>query len=358
MEIDRFVKNEQESIMSGLVHIHCKGDNPQVAIGSIVDISMSVRNLNDFLIEDFGKFLITSVSHQIDGIGHYHNTFQAIPADTERVPVSVTHNPQPDMQLADVIANDDPQGQGRVKVKFKWACQANDDTEWLRVVSPNAGTGDTGANRGFHVIPEKGDQVVIAFEEGNIARPVVMGSVYHGKSGDSKGFKNSNTKGLTSRKGSALSFDDLSHALYLGTNAGNFINIKNGQGKITAQANDKIVIHTGDSTITLNKDGHVAITGKTLSVNFSESIDIQSAKITIGNLAPAEGATPEQQAAATQTIDVKGKAITVEGEETINGKAKETMIEGTDKLTMHSPKEANIDGGPLMNIKATKVKLN
>ncbi|MET4141978.1 phage baseplate assembly protein V [Pedobacter sp. UYP1] len=358
-DIKNQVDNEEKASISKLLKITGSGDNPQVALGSIVEITMSLKQGITFATESLGQFLITSVEHTIDERGHYKNKFEGLVSTTERISVENYQRPNPDMQLADVLDNDDPQGQGRVKVKFKWACETNDPTEWLRVMSPNAGTGETGVNRGFHVIPEKGDQVMISFEEGNIARPVVLGSVYHGKSGDSKGFKNSNTKGLTSRKGSALSFDDLSHALLLGTSAANFVNIKNGQGRITAQAHDQIVIQTGESTITLNKDGHVAITGKTLSVNFSESIDIQSAKITIGNLAPEEGATPEQTAAATKTLDIKAETITSEAKDLIDEKAKAINISATETdLTLDGQNNISISATTVASINGGKVEIN
>jgi uncharacterized protein involved in type VI secretion and phage assembly len=358
-EIDTFVNNEHQSLISGLVGISGQGDNPKVGLGKIVNISTSMRNVVDFQVQEFGKFIVTAIYHEIDGIGHYQNSFEGVSADSEKLPVRKTPKPQPDMQLADVLDNDDPQGQGRIKVQFKWQCQANDPTEWLRVMSPNAGSGDTGANRGFHVIPEKGDQVVVAFEEGNIARPVILGSVYHGKSGDSKGFKNSNTKGLTSRKGSALSFDDLNHALNLGTNASNFVNIKNGQALVTAQAGNKVVIQSGASTITLDKEGNISIVGKNISINGSETIDIQSPKITMGNLAPSEGATPEQSAAATQTIDIKGIVITVEGEQSIEHTAPTVDLgKAADGLTNMKGKTVNIDGQAEINLTSTIINSN
>ncbi|WP_354360149.1 phage baseplate assembly protein V [Pedobacter sp. UYP30] len=49
----------------------------------------------------------------------------------------------------------------------------------LTIKWPSAGTGDRGSNRGYFAIPEIGDQIMVAFEEGNVARPVVIGSVYH-----------------------------------------------------------------------------------------------------------------------------------------------------------------------------------
>ncbi|MGN8058234.1 type VI secretion system Vgr family protein [Pedobacter sp. 22163] len=298
-DIKRHVENEEKAHISELLKINAGGDNASLSIGSIAEITMSIRKELAFATESLGKFLITSINHQIDGTGKYSNTFEGLVATTERLMVRNYEKPQSDMQLADVVDNDDPQGQGRIKVKFKWECQTNDPTEWLRVVSPNAGSGDTGKNRGFHVIPEKGDQVVIAFEEGNVARPVVMGSVYHGKSGDSSGFKNSNTKGLTSRKGSALSFDDLNHALNLGTNAANFVKIENGPGLITAESAETIVIKTGLSSITMKKDGTIDIIGKVINIQGTQAINANAGE------KPGDAVNIGKNATTVVTIDTK-----------------------------------------------------
>lgn len=315
-DIRNQVDNEEKASIGELLKITGSGDNPDVTIGSIVDIAMSLRQELSFITESLGKFLITSISHTIDDRGHYNNSFEGLVSTTERLSVKNYRRPDPDMQLADVLDNDDPQGQGRVKVKFKWACQTNDPSEWLRVMSPNAGSGDSGANRGFHVIPEKGDQVMVAFEEGNVARPVVLGSVYHGKSGDSKGFKNSNTKGLTSRKGSALIFNDLSHSLHLGTSDCNFVDIKNGDNQVEIQADKKIIIKSGESSITLNTDGTIDIIGNIINIQGKKQLNanadpLKGEKVSIGSLGNTvieiKAATADTQANGTIKSNAKGE---------------------------------------------------
>ena len=308
-DIKSHVENEEKAHISELLKVNASGDNAELGIGTIAEITMSIRHEIAFATESLGKFLITNINHQIDGTGKYSNTFEGLVATTERLLVKNYDKPSPDMQLADVLDNDDPQGQGRIKVRFKWECQTNDPTEWLRVVSPNAGSGDTGKNRGFHVIPEKGDQVVIAFEEGNVARPVVIGSVYHGKSGDSKGFKNSNTKGLTSRKGSALTFDDLNHALNLGTNGANFVKVENGPGQITAESAETIVIRTGESSITLQKDGTIDIVGKVINIQGTDAINANAGKM--------PGTAVNIGTVGTTAVNVGSKTYNLESQGTI-----------------------------------------
>jgi uncharacterized protein involved in type VI secretion and phage assembly len=301
-DIDSHVSNEAKALISELLKVSGSGDHPGVKLGCIADISMSVRQgIGDFMTESLGKFLITAVYHELDGVGHYHNTFEGVASNTERIPVKDYRKPHPDLQLANVVENDDPQKQGRIKVKFKWQCSCNDTTEWLRVISPNAGSGDTGGNRGFFVIPEKGDQVVIAFEEGNIARPVVLGSVFSGKTANSGGFTNSNIKALNSRAGSTLTFDDGTHALNLQTSGNNALQINEGKGSaslktaktidltapesithtadqnkielkkadgsITVDAKQTITIKSGKSSIVLHEDGTIELKGEIVKVD-------------------------------------------------------------------------------------------
>jgi type VI secretion system secreted protein VgrG len=311
-DIDTFVNDEHKAIVSELLSIMGNGDNPRVALGKVVNISTSMRGQVGFEVQDFGKFLVTAVYHQLDGVGHYQNTFEGVSADSEKLLVKNASKPMADMQLATVLDNDDPKKQGRVKVKFKWQCTANDPTEWLRVMSPNAGHGDTGKNRGFLVVPEKGDQVIVDFEEGNIARPVVMGSVYHGNNVDSGGFSNSNIKGMHSRKGSFLIFNDLGHHLTLGTNESNVITIKNGEGTLTAESLETITLKTGKASIVLNKDGTIQINGTQIFLS---------------------GKT-----------DGKTGAVVVEGEEVINVSTKNLYNRGKDSASITSSKTITING--------------
>jgi uncharacterized protein involved in type VI secretion and phage assembly len=74
-----------------------------------------------------------------------------------------------------VTNNNDPDGLGRVKVKFP---TLGDTVEswWARVASPSAGK-----DRGLLMMPISGDEVLIAFEHGDARRPYVIGSVWNGK---------------------------------------------------------------------------------------------------------------------------------------------------------------------------------
>ena len=74
-------------------------------------------------------------------------------------------------QVSDV---NDPEGQGRVTLTFPWL---SDDyvSDWARTLQPGAGKG-----RGAMVVPEVGDEVLVAFEQGDLRRPYVLGGLYNG----------------------------------------------------------------------------------------------------------------------------------------------------------------------------------
>ncbi|MBS7566735.1 type IV secretion protein Rhs [Mucilaginibacter sp. Bleaf8] len=300
-EIDTFVNDEHSALVSELLSIMGNGDNPEVGLGKVVHISTSMRAENGFQVQDFGKFLVTSVYHQLDGVGHYQNTFEGVSADSEKISVKEAQKPFADMQLATVVDNDDPKGQGRIKVQFKWQCTSNDPTEWLRVVTPDAGSSEkVGTNRGFVFIPEKDDQVLVAFEEGNVARPMVIGSMFSGKTGTGGGQTNK-VKALTTRSGNTVILNDSDGSINVKDPSGNVITM-HGNGQVTLTAPNSFTINTKDFIV--NASNSVAINAQPGEQGGGEGTINISAKKTIAATADTEGITID---ATTMGVAITGK---------------------------------------------------
>ncbi len=138
------------------------------------------------------------------GEGFYRNRFLAIPAATPYRPQTVDghgrrRHPRPVItgtQTAIVVGDGGPvltDRDHRIKLQFHWQRGGNassgqdhpggDDNApaseaawtWVRVATPWAGD-----NWGGVMVPRVGQEVVVAFLEGDIDRPVVIGSVYNG----------------------------------------------------------------------------------------------------------------------------------------------------------------------------------
>ncbi|MCX2484645.1 type VI secretion system Vgr family protein [Pedobacter sp. MR2016-24] len=346
-ELDEMMKRRKESAAASLVGLMAKSNAAGVNIGTIVNVKISKKELLDFVTEDYGQYMITSVTHELDGNHRYRNTFEAIPAASNVIPVKDVRYPVAEPQVATVMSNQDPKGMGRVQVQFLWQQQKGDRTEWLRVLTADAGSGnDSRKNRGFFIHPEVGDQVIVGFRYNDPNRPFVMGSIPHGKNIDSHHIQENHVKAITTRSGSQVLFNDTKHHIKISTSAGNIIKIHEKTGSISI---------TSASSISLNSE--------VINIHASQLVDIQAPKITIGNTdapAPATASAEEKakQRSPTQTLDIKAKAIDLNGEDTLKGTSKITTVEGTDQNTIKSDKLVDVSGGLEAKVHGTMVKIN
>ncbi|MDQ7084733.1 MAG: phage baseplate assembly protein V [Sulfurovum sp.] len=105
-----------------------------------------------------------------------------------------------------VTNNKDPENMARIKVKFPWMGEAKDkDSNWVRIATMMGGK-----ERGSYFIPEVEDEVLIAFENGDVNAPYMIGALWNGK--DTPTHTNNDGKNdircITSRSGHTLTFDD------------------------------------------------------------------------------------------------------------------------------------------------------
>jgi type VI secretion system secreted protein VgrG len=123
-----------------------------------------------------------SLDAQAGGSTEYWNGFVCVPATVNLRPSRITPKPViPGMQSAMVTG---PRGEeiyhdefGRVKVQFHWDRQGKKDDRsscWLRCVQ-----GWGGGGWGMQFIPRVGDEVLVAFLDGDPDHPVIVGSLYN-----------------------------------------------------------------------------------------------------------------------------------------------------------------------------------
>ncbi len=205
---------------------------------------------------ELGEFLVTEVSHHLKTGNQYSSSFKAVAGDINVIPTPILKVPTAEPQLAVVKKNDDPQGQGRVRVQFQWQ-EGDNMSDWIRVATPDAGgSGDKVAkNRGFVFIPEINDLVVVNFRDGNVDAPYVASSLHHGKIAGGGG-KGNKTKSLTTRSGSTVSLDDEKGSVTVSDPSGNVIML-HGNGTITISAPTCINIQSEQINIIAKKDLHL-----------------------------------------------------------------------------------------------------
>ena len=168
-----------------------------------------------------------------------------------------------------VLEIKDPDNQGRVKITLPWSPDAQDGRyeAWARVATMFAGN-----NRGSWFIPDVGDEVLIAFEQGNVRRPYVLGGLWNGRDQapetmDSAG--NNYKKVLCSRNGIKITLDDQDgqEKLLLETPGGQKVTLKDGPGVIEVIDSNGNSVKLEASGITINASAKVTVNASQVAIS-------------------------------------------------------------------------------------------
>jgi uncharacterized protein involved in type VI secretion and phage assembly len=134
-----------------------EGD-PRLRAGTPVELS----GLRDELD---GAYVVTDVTHRVDGMRGYLTELSSAPPDVRRRRTAAA------AALGEVTSVDDPDGRGRVRVSFP--AYGDVESDWLGVVVPGAG-----GDRGIVALPDVGDHVLVAFAHEDPATGLVVGGLY------------------------------------------------------------------------------------------------------------------------------------------------------------------------------------
>nr|WP_315028933.1 phage baseplate assembly protein V [uncultured Chryseobacterium sp.] len=223
--------------------------------GCVADIKMRKTDTNNTAY--FTKLMITDVIHEVDGLGRYAGRFEAIASDTGFIPTPDFTIPIAQPQIATVISNTDPMGQGRVSVRFDW--QLHDTTNFIRMMAPDAGgTDQITQNRGYVAVPEVGDQVMIGFVHNHPDRPFVMGGMFHGNTALGGGVDN-HLKSIQTRSGIRILMNDTEGSVNIIDPSGNNY-FMDGKGNIVVTAPKNMTFNAGENlNINVGKDMKTSI---------------------------------------------------------------------------------------------------
>jgi phage protein D len=224
-----------------------------------------------------GKYTITAARHRYDPANGGYTTAFSVTGRQERSLYGLTAgggraSAAAGVAVAVVSDANDPTHQGRVKLTFPWL---SDDyvSDWARTVQPGAGK-----DRGAMVVPEVGDEVLVAFEQQDPQRPYVLGGLYNG-------IDTANTKGpnLIDAGSGAVNRRSLI------SRNGHRVDLLDEDGRtegITAETGDgtlKLTLDAVGTRIEVHSDGTVLIEGKRGIVidAASSNLELKGKKISI-----------------------------------------------------------------------------
>jgi uncharacterized protein involved in type VI secretion and phage assembly len=219
-----------------------------------------------------GTYVVTAARHVYSAQGGYQTHFSVSGqhASTLLGLLAPDHAPSPTRSLVVGIVTDnqDPDGQGRVKVKYPWL-SPDHASHWARVVAPGAG-----ADRGVEFIPEINDEVLVGFEQGDVHHPYVLGGLWNGqdappaKSSDAVSGGKVQKRVIKSRAGHVITVDDTDGAggITIQDAKGNKIVLDAGSNALTAKVQGDITLEATGS-IKLKATGSVEVNGMGVKVD-------------------------------------------------------------------------------------------
>jgi uncharacterized protein involved in type VI secretion and phage assembly len=165
-------------------------------------------------------------------------------------------------------------------------------------------------------LPEVGDEVLVAFEGGDVRRPVVLGGLFGKKDAIPPELVADGAvahRRLTSRLGHVVELADgtgpSTQHIRLAL-AGNEISLRLGKDRadLTLPSGVPLKIASGDSSIELNGKGAITLSGTTIALKATSGVTIEGIEVTAkatGKFA-ASGAEVEVKGSATATLQASG----------------------------------------------------
>ncbi len=272
-----------------------------VKVGELVDV--------DGLGERFkGAAFVAGIQHAL-GQGDWETTLQIGISPTwhvEQYPVNV----MPAAGFSPAVAGlqvgvvteleGDPDGEDRIRVKLP-VVNADDEGVWARLASL-----DAGEDRGWVFRPEIGDEVIVGFIADDPHEPVVLGMLHSSaKPAPISGSDDNHEKGLVTRSGMRVVFNDDEPSLTIETPNGNKIQISDADGEVT-------VSDESGSTLTMSSDGILLDSAKEISIKAATDITIEGLNV---NIKAGAGLTAEGSATASfksgGSTELKGSIVQI-----------------------------------------------
>jgi uncharacterized protein involved in type VI secretion and phage assembly len=341
------------------VNADAKGEgNPAIRPGKVITLS-GIGNYS-------GSYYVTETHHSFQErkyVTHFSvrglrggNLFSMLSSKTHLQPGQT-------MMVGVVSNNNDPKKWGRVRVKFPTLTEEH-ESNWARVVSVGAG-----AARGFDCLPEVNDEVLVAFEHGDIHRPYVIGGVWNGTDAPPEVVTDSVVNGkvrlrtFKTRLGHKLQFVEEDKAptkkgVYLNTIGGHNLRLNDsdkfaelettGGHKFRADDTSKVIslTSTGDITIKTGtsgttKDLMINAANMTLTATTNITLKVGSSKIVISNTG----------------VVIEGAQVQVKGTGSAKMEAPLINVEATGANTIKGAM-VNVDASGIAVIKGSLVKIN
>lgn len=354
-QVDQAAKALAERIAGSFAELEAviRG-NPAVRAGSAVALNAVGAPFE-------GRYTVTSSRHVFDAVRGYE-TWITVSGQQERSLFGLTGGGPgtggsggggrcAGLVSGTVTDTQDPEGSGRVKVRFPWLSEEY-ASDWART----AQSGGTGGGEAF--IPEVGDEVLVGFEHGHLDRPFVLAGLYNGKDrpgggagGDAAGGGADGagggagggpggdlvdpTSGAVNRRAFASKSGNQLELLEA-ANGPQGVRLRTGDGKLT------IALDRTNTAIVVNSDGSVTIEAKErVAIKAAGGVALDAGRgaleltgdsvtLTSRSGVAVDGGNGKVALSSGGSVEVRGGQVTVEG-------TRRTDIKSGSSVSVNAP---------------------
>ncbi len=233
-----------------------------------------------------------------------------------------------------VTNNKDPEKMGRVKIKIP-RISGDEESNWARVASLMGGN-----DRGAFFLPEVDDEVLVAFEYGDINMPYIIGALWNGK--DKPPEQNVNGKNnirvIKSRSGHIIRFDDTENSERIE------IVDKTQKNMIVIDTKNNSIIIKSDKDIELSApNGKIMMSANDVQVNSTASTKVE--------------ANSNVDIKASGNVNTSGTKLEFKATGNLNASGAMLDLKATGNVGINGAM-VDIKATGVMNIKGTLLNLN
>jgi len=265
--------------------------NPKLRAGTAVRIGLLGAPFD-------GKYVLTTTCHSFSPDEGYVTSF-VISGRQDRSTLALASGgggglPSRIEGVAPAVVDDvnDPDQKCRVRLRLPWL---SDDyvSDWTRVAQAGAGK-----SRGWLLLPEVGDEVLVSFDQGDVRRPFVLAGLYNDTDTPDVGpdplidrsNKSVTNRLFTSRKGHQLVFtdgDDECAVLVQSADKKLSVRLDQAQKKITIRSEGDLDIKV-DGNIKIEAKGKLEMSGQSVTAEAQSSFSAKGAQVSVEGSGPVK----------------------------------------------------------------------
>ena len=165
------MRRASQSVSQMLVRLNYGASDQGLCLGDVIKVEGGFYVVIKVELDENGNYIVEAIPPFYKKLSTDETTIsEAIPCPPLMPEIPTVRTAE--AQVAFVEDNLDPNRFGRVRVRYPWQPGNGDKSPWVRMATPFATAGG-----GVTFRPCTGDEVLLNYEDGNIERPYIVGSL-------------------------------------------------------------------------------------------------------------------------------------------------------------------------------------